>query len=78
MTEPNQPTPPATQPPVTVVLPDGAAEGLVVGPGDFLVVRLGPSVPLSEVEALAADLGKGPLRGRGVVIAAEQIGVMRA
>jgi hypothetical protein len=74
MTEPSPPTPP----PVTAVLPDGVAEGLVVGPGDILVVRVGPSVLLTEVETMAARIQAGPLAGRVLVVAAEQIGVVRA
>jgi len=77
MTEPTPPTPPPG-PPVTVVLPEGAAEGLVIRPGDTLVVRVGPSVLQSEVDAMAARISAGHLGGRALVVAAEQIGAVRA
>jgi hypothetical protein len=60
-----------------MTLPAGVEEAVVVGPGDLLVVRVHRNVGPETLDRVASDIGKGPLAGRVLVVAAEQIGVVR-
>ncbi len=50
----------------------------MVGPGDLLVIRVRPQVPELDMDRVRATIEAGPLRGRVLLVAAEQIGVVRA
>ena len=64
--------------PVPVRLPADAEGAVVVGPADLLVIRVRPQVPEVDMDRVRATIEAGPLRGRVLLVAAEQIGVVRA
>jgi hypothetical protein len=69
---------PAAAGPVHVPLPPAVVESaLVVGPGDTLVIRCRPDTSSAELDHVQEAIEETPLRGRVLVVAAEQIGVVR-
>ncbi len=64
--------------PVPVRLPADAEGAVVVGPGDLLVIRVRATVSAADLDGVRATIEAGPLRGRVLLVAAEQIGVVRA
>lgn len=75
---PVQDAPPGPPDGPRVVLPAGVVEALTLGPGDILVIRV-PSHASSELfDQVAAQIAAGPLKGRVLLVAAEQIAAVRA
>jgi len=64
-----------------VSLPAGVESAVVVGPDDMLVIRVHPAITALAMDEFLAALAAGSdadrLRGRMMVVAAEQIGVAR-
>ena len=56
---------------------DLVLDGLVVEPGDVLVVRLSMDTTMEQLDMLAREFERGPLKGRTVLVTAEQFAVLK-
>ncbi len=78
LSEPPAAPPGPPEPAVWRVDIPGAADALVVGPADVLVVRVPATVLPGTLEGMARALEVGPLAGRVLLVAAADANVMRA